>query len=114
MSMPDEIYVIPMPLSPAWDNAYYGEKTRIIDSTKYHSDAKYKALEARIKELEDMLLGDADNPQARIDELLKSIEGKLEDEAYSLGAIDGYDYDGGVEYGLRKAAIIVRNARIDK
>lgn len=52
--------------------------------------------------------------EARTDELLKSIEEKLDSEAMSLGAVDGYDYNSGVEYGLRLAAIIVGKARIDK
>ena len=64
MSMPDIIYAHPS----VRDDYTWGAWLTVDECcTKYHSDAKYKALEARIKELEDMLLGDADNPQARID-----------------------------------------------
>ena len=36
------------------------------------------------------------------------LENILDSEAMNLGAVDGYDYNSGVEYGFRRASIHVK------
>jgi len=42
---------------------------------------------------------------------LKDLENWLDDECVKCGAVDGYGYNSGVEYGLRKAAIEIKKRR---
>ena len=42
---------------------------------------------------------------------LKDLENWLDSECYKCGAVDGYDYNSGVEYGLRLAALEVKKRR---
>lgn len=47
-------------------------------------------------------------PYLSLDEVInsmKELEGWLDNESFGLGAVDGYDYNSGVEYGLRLASI---------
>jgi len=46
-----------------------------------------------------------ENARLREAQSLKDLEEWLLTESYSLGAVDGYDYNSGVEYGLRLAMI---------
>ncbi len=43
--------------------------------------------------------------------VLDDLEGWLDNECILLGAVDGYGYSSGVEYGLRKAAIEVQRRK---
>lgn len=53
-------------------------------------------------------INDKGNVHISLDEVInsmKELEGWLDNESFSLGAVDGYDYNSGVEYGLRLASI---------
>ena len=57
------------------------------------------------------MMGKLKNDESELYGALQDLENWLDHECALCGAVDGFDYNSGVEYGLRKAACEVQKRK---